>query len=100
MPVQPLNKADRDEIFRRTLEAVRQEVGENVVGNCLEFAWQGYRVIKAWPGAPRTIIQAGSAQWPRVPPEMDDGESPTNFSYEWDPDSPVARLFRAGVYPG
>jgi hypothetical protein len=96
MPVQVLNKTIRDELYRRTLEAVQSPM---LTGQCLEFAWHGYRIIKDWPGSPRTIIQAGSAQWPRIPPELDDGVSPTHFAYEWHADSAAARLVRAGVTP-
>lgn len=96
MPVQVLNKTTRDEIYRRTLAAAQSPT---LAGQCLEFGWNGYRIIKDWPGAPRTIIQAGSAQWPRIPPEMDDGHSPTHFAYEWDADSPAARLIRSGIVP-
>jgi hypothetical protein len=101
MPVQVLNRAARDEIYQQTLAAVRREIGEDALlaGHCLELAWQGYRIIRDTPGAPRTIIQAGSAQWPRVPPERDDGASPTHFAYEWHPDSEVARLVQSGLVP-
>lgn len=103
MPVQRLNRDTRDRIHRLTVAAVLAELGDpddrtQLIGRCLDFAWHGYRVLKAWPGAPRTIIQAGSAQWPRVPPEMDDGVSPTHFAYHWDPQSEPARLARAGVH--
>jgi hypothetical protein len=101
MPVQVLNRTIRDAVFRRTLAAVQSETGTPVslIGHRLEFAWQGYLVLKSWPGAPRTIIQAGSAQWPRVPPDLDDGVSPTHFAYEWDADSDFAALHRRGVVP-
>jgi len=100
MPVQLLNKTIRDEIFRRTVEAVRADIGPSaMVRCCLEFAWHGYRIIKNEFCAPRTIIQAGSAQWPRVPPELDDGISPTHFAYEWDPDSEITRLILSGISP-
>ena len=65
---------------------------------CLAFAWEGYRIIKEWPGAPRTLIQAGSAGWPRIPPHLDDGVSPTHFAYEGDPDSGLARLAADGIF--
>src|SRR4051794_35272188 len=99
MPTQALNKSTRDRIYACTLAAVRAEVGNsaNLAGHCLEFSWQGYLILKSWPGAPRTIIQAGSAQWPRV--LADDGHSPTHFAYAWDADSPIARLFREGIVP-
>ena len=101
MPVQTLNKTVRDEIYSCTLAAVRDERGEeaDLSCQCLEFAFQGYRIIRDWPGAPRTLIQAGSAQWPRVPPELDDGVSDTHFGYEWDTQSHFSRLVRSGVIP-
>lgn len=107
MPVQVLNKAVRDEIYARTLAAVRAEIAPDaapddntlLIGQCLEFAYHSYRTIRDWPGAPRTLIQAGSAQWPRVQPHLDDGVSPTHFAYEWDPQSAFARLVRSGTIP-
>jgi hypothetical protein len=99
--MQVLNKHARDEIHRRTLAAVRSEIGSaaTLIGHCMEFAWKGYKIIKDWPGAPRTIIQAGGAQWPRVPADLDDGVSPTHFAYEWDSDSELAQLFHLGIVP-
>jgi hypothetical protein len=98
MHVQELNKTARDDVYRRTLAAVRAEADHvNLAGLCLDWAWHGYRILKLWPSAPRTILQAGSARWPRVPPELDDGVSPTHFSYEWDAESEEARLIRSGI---
>jgi hypothetical protein len=85
---------ERDDVFRRAVEAASKE--GRLVGNCLEIAWQGYLLLKG--RSPRTIIQAGSASWPRVPPELDDGVMNTHFSYVWDPDSYAARLALAGVF--
>jgi hypothetical protein len=105
MPVQRLNRDARDEVYRRTLAAVRDSLGladdcdlSDLAGHCLDFAWEGYRVLKTWPGAPRTLIQAGSAQWPRVPPELDDGISHTHFAYQWDPQSALVRLAWEGIH--
>jgi hypothetical protein len=94
MPVQKLNRTIRDDIYRRTREAVSAEQ-PHLAGNCLEFAWHGYQIITAYAGAPRTIIQAGSASWPRL--AVDDGVSPTHFSYEWNADDPNTRLFASGL---
>jgi hypothetical protein len=103
VPVQVLNKGVRDDVYRRTLAAVMREIGSDdpsrLLGNCLEFAYQGYLILNRWPGAPRTILQAGSAQWPRVPPDLDDGISPTHFAYVWDSDSAIACLVREGLAP-
>ncbi|MFO0824963.1 MAG: hypothetical protein U0792_17890 [Gemmataceae bacterium] len=96
MPVQRLNKTIRDEIFQRTLAAVRAEQ-LHLASNCLEFAWHGSQIIKEFAGASRTIIQAGSASWPRL--AIDDGVSPTHFSYEWNAADPNTRLFASGHIP-
>jgi hypothetical protein len=87
-----LDKTACDQIHRLVLSSLH-----GPVGRCLEIAWQGYCVLKQWPGAPRALIQAGSAQWPRVPPELDDGVMATHFAYEWQPDSEINRLIRSGI---
>lgn len=96
MPVQKLNRSTRDAIYQQTLAAVRRDQPD-LTAQCLEFAWHGYQIIKAYAGAPRTIIQAGSASWPRL--AVDDGVSPTHFSYEWNADAPVTRMFLSGLIP-
>jgi hypothetical protein len=96
MPVQKLNRATRDEIYKQTRAAVSAEQ-PHLSGNCLEFAWHGYHIIRAYTGAPRTIIQAGSASWPRL--AVDDGVSPTHVSYEWNPAAEPTCMFRSGLIP-
>lgn len=108
MPMQRLNSDERNRIFQKTKQLVLAEISRHgrdtsdprvLLGQCLEWAWQGYNVIKAWPGAPRTIIQAGSAQWPRVPAHLDDGVSPTHFAYEFNEDDPMVALALQGLVP-
>lgn len=43
----------------------------------------------------RAILQAGSATWRMVAPEVDDGVSPTHLAYEWSPESPASRAAMA-----
>lgn len=40
----------------------------------------------------RAVFQAGTAMWPRIKPEEDDGVSSTHFSYVWEPDSATTAL--------
>lgn len=49
----------------------------------------------------RTMLQAGSAQWPLIRREDDDGERATHFGYEWQGlgDDRTAFFFRAGALP-
>jgi hypothetical protein len=45
-------------------------------------------------------LQAGSAYWPRVTPETDDGVEANRFGYEWEPHSPVTlERLRQGAFP-
>jgi len=69
MPVQVLNGAVREDIYHLALAAVQGEAGQYWPPRPLDWPLSGLRlaglpIIKEWPGAPRTIIQAGSAQWP------------------------------------
>lgn len=48
----------------------------------------------------RLVLQAGTAFWPRVTPETDDGEEANRFGYEWSPDAPFSRArLAAGLLP-
>jgi len=50
---------------------------------CLYHAVCLQGVIAKRTGA-RTMIQAGTCQWPMCRPEDDDGERATHFSYQWE----------------
>ena len=49
----------------------------------------------------KTMLQAGSCQWPMLEPENDDGECATHFSYQWEglKDDRTNFFFRAGALP-
>jgi hypothetical protein len=65
---------------------------------CLYWAHYTVEVLTAL--GIRAIIQAGSASWPRVRPDRDDGVSPTHHSYVWEPDSAVTKArVAAGEMP-
>lgn len=65
---------------------------------CLYWAHYTVEVLKAL--GIRAIIQAGSASWPRLRPDQDDGVSPTHHSYVWEPDSLVTKArLAAGDMP-
>jgi hypothetical protein len=51
-------------------------------GTCV---WAAAAVIEAAKErGVRLVLQAGSAFWPRVSPEQDDGVSSTHFGYQWE----------------
>ncbi len=107
MTTQRFNKEERDRVFRRVRADVVLEVSKAspngdihpavLSAACLEFAWWGMQRIRELPGAPRVLIQAGSASWPRLAPHLDDGVSNTHFGYEFDASTPLVSLARLGV---
>jgi hypothetical protein len=61
----------------------------NPTGECLVMA---LAIIGAGQRAGRRfVLQAGSAYWRRMREEDDDGVSPFQFGYEWEPDSRTTR---------
>ncbi|MCI0640721.1 MAG: hypothetical protein L0Y72_24350 [Gemmataceae bacterium] len=65
---------------------------------CLYWAHYTVEVLTALGVS--AIIQAGSASWPRLRPDQDDGTSPTHHSYVWEPDSEVTKArLAAGDLP-
>jgi len=65
-------------------------------GQCLEFAWHGYQIIKGWPGAPRTNHPGRISSVATHPARNGRRCRSHAIAYEWDPDSPAVRLIRAG----
>lgn len=65
---------------------------------CLYWAYYTVEVLKAV--GIRAVIQAGSASWPRLRSDQDDGVAPTHHSYVWEPDSTVTKArLAAGAMP-
>ena len=52
---------------------------------CLVWAAASVAVLRSM--GIKCLIQAGTASWPRIRPEQDDGVINTHFSYVWEPDS-------------
>ncbi len=52
-------------------------------GSCLYWTLTGMGILISL--GYRALLQAGSMSWPILPAHLDDGESPTHFSYEWSP---------------
>lgn len=72
--------------------------GDRPAQACLYWAHYTVEVLKAL--GIRAIIQAGSASWPRVRPDQDDGTTPTHLTYAWEPNSVTTKTrLAAGVMP-
>lgn len=70
--------------------------GIAVEGACIVYAAAVIR--RARQDGISLVLQAGSAFWPRVRPEQDDGVSSTHFGYQWDPPNVLGHLM-AGNLP-
>lgn len=61
-------------------------------GMCLQHAAYGWEALRDYlPHDARIILQGGSATWPRLRPEDDDGVIGTHFGYEWS-DGPATSI--------
>lgn len=67
-------------------------------GSCLYWTLTGAAVLQRLGYRP--LLQAGSLSWPIVPPDQDDGRSPTHFTYEWSPERPESQAaLKLGLLP-
>lgn len=95
-----LDKATQERAVERALALVAEVFGdENVrieTHGCL-YTNCALQLVLAREFGLRTMLQAGSTQWPMVAPEEDDGVSATHFSYQWEPNSLATRVNLAQV---
>ena len=80
----------KDEIFQRVL-TLRDALfpGRSGVADCLGLATAGIITLRA--EGIQAVMQAGTMNWKMVADELDDGTSPTHFTYEWSPDAPASK---------
>lgn len=57
-------------------------------GACLFWTMHGIEVLRE--RGIRAILQAGSAFWPRIRADQDDGRCNTHFGYKWSPAEPAS----------
>lgn len=91
----PAQRAIIEEASVAAAQRIRR-LGISEQGACLLYA--GATVTTAAAHGRHLVLQAGTALWPRVRPEQDDGVSSTHFGYEWDPPN-VTRHLMAGNMP-
>lgn len=87
-----LSQPDRELAVRLARAAVR-EIWKNEIREthaCLYMAAALQRVLLTRFGM-RTMLQAGTCQWPMCLPEEDDGVRATHFSYQWEANSAATR---------
>ncbi len=91
----------KDKLVSRARAIFKSRMGDcsdMQYGMCPIMAWS---VIEAGrEQGRRLVLQAGSASWRMVPPELDDGVMSTHFSYMWEPHSMATRMAMArGTLP-
>lgn len=80
----PLDLAVGEDVYEAVMEAVKpfqEQEGCLKSGLCLYSGYFAVRELRK--RGLNAQIQAGSAQWPLITPEMDDGVRPTHFGYVW-----------------
>jgi hypothetical protein len=96
-----VTQVEKDAVFEAVqarATAFARERGIPETATCLYLAYYGAFAL-AERGL-RPLLQAGSAGWPRVRPEDDDGKRPTYFSYMWTPgELPSQRAIGLGHMP-
>ena len=75
---------NRDAMVAAARQLAHETFGEPTkgMGSCLALTWSICTIARRQ--GLRLIMQAGSAHWPRVTNETDDGTEPNLFGYEWD----------------
>lgn len=92
MKTATLNKdALHDEIVRKARRLAPPDAWDTAL--CFYYGVATVETLRAH--GVRAVIQAGSASWPRVRPEQDDGVMATHFSYEWSPHEMPSRMMLA-----
>jgi hypothetical protein len=90
----------KDEIYRVTAKQFAEwypPETQHPGGHCVAWACTGLRILME--RGFNAKLQAGSMSWPIVTAELDDGVSPTHFTYEWSPHTPKSqgRMAAGGI---
>jgi len=95
---QQLSPEYQKQVFEDVSAAMAEKYPGNNKAHCLYWAYAlRHRLLQ---DQIPTIVQGGTALWPRMRPDQDDKESPTHFGYVWDPDSRESRMaLSAGALP-
>lgn len=92
---------DREAVFKAVEDRFLSDPDLKEVapsGACFYFA--AFTVEEIRKTGTRAVLQAGSAGWPRIRPDQDDGVCPTHFSYMWTPnEAPSIRAMMQGLLP-
>ena len=73
-------------------ELARAKIGREGPNLCLYWAAAAVEVLREMSGRDRVQIQAGTASWRIVPPNLDDGVSPDRFAYQFNAENAACRM--------
>lgn len=91
---------EREGIYGEVHRLVAPYARESDLPSGMCLYWAAYGVLALQRRGLRAILAAGSAGWPMISAEQDDGARPSHFSYMWDPRAPaLATTFAAGWLP-
>lgn len=81
----------REQIVRDARALFAQKFINIVPEHAACLYWTLATILSAQVLGKRLVPQAGTASWMFVPPSLDDGVSPNQFTYKWEPDSHETR---------
>jgi len=94
-------KAPTKAMMLKSIErATRKRVADvqNITRSCIWYAHETVRELDRQ--GTRAVLQAGTASWMLIPPEKDDGISPTHYTYECEIDRhSLMYMMATGILP-
>lgn len=84
-----MDKQQKDAIFSvvESLYVQRYTGKIQMHMGCLYYAKLGIEILHKL--GVRAIVQAGTMQWERIPPDLDDGKIPTHLTFKWTKTEPI-----------
>lgn len=85
-----MTETEKQSVYHSVCALYKSRYGEDHMskGSCLYWANCGGTILRNMGF--RVLPQAGSMQWPILPESLDDGETPTHFTYLWSPNDPLS----------
>ena len=89
-------KIDKAALYAEVVKRVAAHAPPDAARTALCFYYAAFGVEALREAGLRAVIQAGSASWPIIDLDKDDGVQMTHFSYQWSPNEIQSRLAIAG----
>lgn len=85
-------KVNKSELYAEVVKRVAAFAPPDAAPTALCFYYSAFGIEALREAGLRAVLQAGTASWPRIRPDQDDGVVMTHFSYLWSPNEIQSRL--------